>query len=53
LSVFTYTLGAFILIKVLHADIFWVWSVEYIYFCTLGTASILYLKFFNWKNTQI
>jgi MATE family multidrug resistance protein len=53
LSVFTYTLGAFILIKVLHADIFWVWSVEYIYFITLGTASILYLKFFNWKNTQI
>lgn len=53
LSVFTYTLGAFILIKVIHADIFWVWSVEYIYFCTLGTASILYLKFFNWKNTQI
>jgi putative MATE family efflux protein len=53
LSVFTYSLAAFILIKVLHADIFWVWSVEYIYFCTLGTASILYLKFFNWKNTQI
>jgi putative MATE family efflux protein len=53
LSVFTYSLAAFILIKVLHADIFWVWSVEYIYFCTLGAASILYLKFFNWKNTQI
>ncbi len=52
-SVIAYTIGAFLLIKVRHAEIFWVWSVEYIYFCTLGALSILYLKFFNWKNTQI
>lgn len=52
-SVIVYSISAFLLIKVAEADIFWVWSVEYIYFTTLGALSILYLKFFNWKNTQI
>jgi len=53
ISVFVYMLAAFLLIKVGKAEIFWVWSVEYIYFCTLGALSILYLRFFNWKNTKI
>lgn len=53
ISTFVYIIGAFLLIKVAHAGIFWVWSVEYLYFCTLGAMSILYLRFFNWKNTQI
>lgn len=53
ISTFVYIIGAFLLIKVAHLEIFWVWSVEYIYFCTLGAMSILYLRLFNWKNTQI
>lgn len=52
-SVLAYITSAYFFVKVGHFDIFWVWSVEYIYFCTLGLLSILYLKFFNWKNTQI
>lgn len=52
-SVLAYICSAYFLVKVGEFDIFWVWSVEYIYFCTLGLLSILYLKFFNWKNTQI
>jgi len=53
ISTSIYMLSAYLLIKVAKLDIFWVWSVEYIYFGTIGTLSILYLKFFNWKNTKI
>jgi len=45
-----YTLAAYILIKELEADIYWVWAVEYIYFGTMGLLSILYLRYFNWKK---
>ena len=34
-------------------DIFWVWSVEYIYFITLALLSMGYLKFFNWQKKTI
>jgi MATE family multidrug resistance protein len=53
LSVLIYMISSFVLIKLMHVDIYWVWSVEYIYFISLGTLSILYLKFFNWKHTHI
>jgi Na+-driven multidrug efflux pump len=53
LSVFLYLLVAFIFIKVLQLDIYWIWSVEYIYFGTIGLLSYLYLKRFNWKKKVI
>lgn len=52
-SVFVYMLASYLLIKVFKLDIFWVWSVEYIYFICLGSLSIAYLKFFNWKKKKI
>jgi putative MATE family efflux protein len=53
LSVFLYLFVAFIFIKVLELDIYWIWSVEYIYFGTIGLLSYLYLKRFNWKKKII
>src|SRR5574343_14843 len=45
-----YIISAYLLIKVFKLDIFWIWSVEYVYFCALGLFSILYLRTFDWKN---
>lgn len=45
-----YIIAAYLLIKVFKLDIFWIWSVEYIYFCALGLFSILYLRTFDWKK---
>jgi len=53
ISVFIYLVFAYIFIKTLALDIYWVWSVEYIYFGIIGVLSILYLKIFNWKNKQL
>jgi len=53
ISVTAYLLGAYLLIKVYNADIFWVWSVEYIYFITLGILSFSYIRFFNWQKKEI
>jgi putative MATE family efflux protein len=52
-SVLIYILSSFILIKVLKVEIYYVWSVEYIYFISLGTFSILYLRFADWKKKII
>lgn len=52
-SVVMYLVMAFIFIKILRLDIYWVWSVEYIYFGTIGLLSYLYLKRFNWKKKII
>jgi putative MATE family efflux protein len=48
-----YTVSAYIFIKILHLDIYWIWSVEYIYFGCMGILSILYLKYFNWQDKKI
>lgn len=48
-----YIITAYILIKVLQLDIFWVWSVEYVYFGTMGLLSILYLRYFDWKKKEV
>ena len=53
ISVAVYLLAAYLLIKVYETSIFWVWTVEYIYFAFLILASVLYLKFFNWQHKQI
>ncbi len=52
-SVFVYMLASFLLVKVFQLEIFWVWSVEYIYFICLGSLSMIYLRFFNWKKKII
>lgn len=52
-SVVIYMVASFILIKVLKLEIFWVWSVEYVYFIVLGGLSIIYLRTFNWKQKKI
>jgi putative MATE family efflux protein len=53
LSVFIYLVFAFVFIKILKLDIFWVWTVEYIYFGTIGLLSYFYLRRFNWKKKII
>lgn len=53
MAVVGYLLAAYLLIKVFEVDIFWVWTVEYIYFAILGVASILYLRYANWKTKLI
>jgi len=53
ISVFLYIVSAYLFIKIFKLDIFWVWSVEYIYFLSCGLLSIAYLKFFNWKKKII
>jgi putative MATE family efflux protein len=53
LSVFLYLIVAYVFIKIIQLDIYWVWSVEYIYFGTIGLLSYLYLKRFNWKKKII
>lgn len=53
ISVSAYLLFAFLFIKVLRLDVYYVWSIEYIYFGVIGALSFIYLKFFNWKKKQI
>jgi putative MATE family efflux protein len=50
ISVIIYLISSYILIKILKSDIYWIWSVEYIYFGTMGLLSIGYLRFFDWKK---
>ena len=52
-SVAVYILFAYLFIHVLLLDIYWVWSVEYIYFGTMGFVSYIYLKKSNWKKKII
>lgn len=53
IAVGVYIGAAYLFIKVFNWDIYWVWSVEYIYFILLGLLSIGYLRFFNWKSKNI
>jgi MATE family multidrug resistance protein len=53
ISVFIYLIVCYLFIKVLDFDIYWIWSVEYIYFISLGILSYLYLRFYNWKDKKI
>ncbi len=53
ISVSIYILSAFLFIRILVLDIYWVWFVEYIYFITLGLASMIYLRTSNWREKKI
>jgi hypothetical protein len=52
-SVLIYIFTAFLFIKVFKWDIYWIWSVEYVYFGVIGLLSYLYLKFFNWQKKRV
>lgn len=49
-TVAIYSLFCYLFIKVWRLDIYWIWTVEYIYFSLLGIASITYLRMYHWKN---
>ncbi len=53
ISVGVYTLSVYLFIKVWAFDIYHVWTVEYIYFGTMGLLSYLYLTLFSWNNKRI
>lgn len=53
ISVFIYVLSAYLFIKVFATDVYWVWTVEYIYFITMGALSIAYLRMFDWKKKVV
>lgn len=44
IAVVLYVLSAYLFIKVWKWDIVYVWSVEYVYFCSMGLMSFAYLK---------
>lgn len=43
---------AYLTIKVWNWNIAAVWTVEYLYFISLGTLSLLYLSVFNWRKKE-
>lgn len=48
--VFIYTCCSYTFIKIWNLDIFWIWTVEYVYFVLMGVFSIIYLHFYDWKK---
>ncbi len=53
ICLFFYLSAAYLFIKVWHLPIFYIWSVEYIYFGCLGLFSLLYLYLFDWKQKVV
>jgi MATE family multidrug resistance protein len=53
LTVGIYAIFSYLFIKVWDFDIYWVWTVEYIYFGILGLFSISYLRLYNWKIKEV
>jgi len=52
-TVIIYSIASYLLIVEWQVDVLWIWTVEYIYFVSLGILSIGYLKSFNWKNKKV
>lgn len=50
ISIIAYLIFAYLFIKVWNFEIKIIWTVEYIYFGTIGLLSILYLNIFNWRK---
>ncbi|MFM7005873.1 MAG: MATE family efflux transporter [Flavobacteriales bacterium] len=48
-----YSIFCYLFIKVWALDVYWIWTVEYIYFGVLGLISITYLRTTNWQNKQV
>ncbi len=53
ISVAIYVVAAYFFIKVFNWDIYWIWTVEYVYFIIMGLLSVGYLRFFDWKTKSI
>lgn len=53
ISVGIYSFCSYLFIKVWNFDVYWIWTVEYIYFILLGVFSLLYLYLFDWKNKSV
>lgn len=45
-----YVVFCYLFIKVWNLDVYWIWTVEYIYFILMGLASISYLRLYDWKK---
>ena len=52
-TILLYLSACYLFIQVLNFEIFWIWTVEYIYFGVIGIMSFLYLKNSNWKLKSI
>ena len=52
-TVFIYVTACHLFINVFSFDIYWIWTVEYIYFGVIGIMSMLYLRNSNWKLKSI
>ena len=52
-TVFIYVSACHLFINIFSFDIYWIWTVEYIYFGVIGIMSILYLRNSNWKLKSI
>lgn len=52
-TVFIYVTACHLFINVFSFDIYWIWTVEYIYFGVIGLMSMLYLRNSNWKLKSI
>lgn len=52
-TVGVYAVFCFLFIKIWNLDVFWIWTVEYIYFGILGFISITYLRKTKWQNKQV
>lgn len=50
IAVAIYIVTAYLFIKVFEWDVYWAWTVEYVYFIAMGSLSIAYLRLFNWKS---
>ena len=53
ICVIVYLAFSYFLIKILKLDIYWIWTVEYVYFGMMGILSISYLKIFDWKKKVV
>jgi MATE family multidrug resistance protein len=52
-TVLVYICACYLFITVFALDIYWIWTVEYIYFGVIGLMSYLYLRNSNWKLKSI
>ncbi len=52
-SIVVYLSSAYLFLKVWNWEIYYVWLVEYVYFGTIALLSLIYIKFFNWKDKVV
>jgi putative MATE family efflux protein len=52
-SIFIYLIGAYWIGVHQQLSLPWVWCSEFIYFTIMGSISILYLKFGNWRSSSL